>query len=113
MNPSLRACVTAFCLRCRSDDLWAVANCDQLECSLHPVRPNQRLQGQTPADFALDEVRQEILDALDLQGLQEITDVRSCHSSSSRPTTRTGHPADRAIHARRAEIERVLRARMD
>lgn len=63
---SLRQAVDLFCARCRDGDPFAIGNCERDSCALWPVRPNQILYGRTPLDFAQDDVRQEVLDALDL-----------------------------------------------
>lgn len=113
MADSLRTCVTAFCLHCQGQNPWAVAKCEKKECALHPVRPNQALQHMQPEDFDPDALKQEILDALDFKGLQEMTNVRSSDSISTKQRTRTGHSVDRAIHAQRAAIERAIRVGSD
>lgn len=64
--PTLRSCVDAFCSQCRDHDPFAIGNCNRETCPLWPVRPNQILHGKTPLDFEDDDVRQEVLDALDL-----------------------------------------------
>ncbi len=70
-KPTLRYCVDHFCLQCRNHDPWSVANCDRVECPLHPVRPNQVLMGKQPTDYVESEVKQEVLDALQFKGLKE------------------------------------------
>ena len=75
-KPSLRYCIDLFCLQCKSHDPWAVGNCDRVECSLHPVRPNQALLGKQPTDYVESEVKQEVLDALHFKGLKEFRYVR-------------------------------------
>ena len=53
MNPrSLRLAVNAKCFDCEGlgadpDWKWRVGNCLITECSLHPVRPYQRLRNKT------------------------------------------------------------------
>lgn len=69
--PTLRDCVTQFCLECKENDIWAIGNCAKEECPLHPVRPNKSLIGKQPDDYDLDELQQSVLDALNFTGLKE------------------------------------------
>jgi hypothetical protein len=39
-------------------------------CPLHPVRPNQSLEGSTPMDYRDEDVQQEVADALDYDDLK-------------------------------------------
>ena len=70
-KPTIRQCVTNFCLQCKNQDVWAIGNCAKEECPLHPVRPNKVLLGKTPDDYDLDELQQSVLDALHFTGLKE------------------------------------------
>lgn len=69
--PTLRDCVTRFCLDCKSHDIWEIGNCANVECPLYPVRPNRSLKGKSPEDYDLDELQQSVLDALEFTGLKE------------------------------------------
>ncbi len=69
--PTLRDCVTQFCLWCKNHDVWAIGNCAKEECPLHPVRPNKSLMGKQQDDYDLDELQQSVLDALNFTGLKE------------------------------------------
>ena len=70
-KPSLRQAVDQFCLRCRDQDVFAIANCETFECPLHPVRSNQALCGKVMEDFDTDTLVQSVEDALDFPSLQE------------------------------------------
>lgn len=72
MKPSPVQCIRLFCLRCQSQDEWAVGNCLQSECPLWVVRPNQGLQGKQRDQYDLDELAQQVLDNLDFDGLKEM-----------------------------------------
>jgi hypothetical protein len=50
--------------------VFDIANCDQVTCPLHPVRPNQSLEGSTPMDFSDEDTMQEVADALDYDELK-------------------------------------------
>ena len=67
---SLRTAVDQFCSHCRGHDAFAIGNCDRVECALHPVRPNQSLEGSTPMDYRDEDVQQEVADALDYDDLK-------------------------------------------
>lgn len=69
-KPTLREAVNRFCLACKSNDVWAIGNCETEDCQLHPVRPNQALKGKQPLDYDLEELQQSALDALHLVGLK-------------------------------------------
>ncbi len=68
---SLRNAINAFCLECRHDDVFAIGNCENTECKLHAVRPNQVLHGKVQESYDLSELKQSALDALQFTGLKE------------------------------------------
>ena len=70
-KPTLRQAIDQFCLQCRNNDVFAIANCSQSECPLHPVRSNQVLQGKGIEDFDAESLVQSVEDALDFPSLQE------------------------------------------
>jgi hypothetical protein len=70
-KPTLRQAIDQFCLSCRQQDVFAIANCDQPDCPLHPVRPNRVLQGKAVEDFDVDTLVQSVADELDFPSLQE------------------------------------------
>jgi hypothetical protein len=67
---TLRTAVDQFCSQCRGHDAFAVGNCPRFSCPLHPVRPNQSLEGSTPMDYNDEDVQQEVADALDYDDLK-------------------------------------------
>jgi hypothetical protein len=71
MTVSLRDCINRFCMECRSEDIFAIANCDKELCPLYPARPNQSLLGKTPDDYEFVDLSQEVLDAMTFTGLRE------------------------------------------
>jgi hypothetical protein len=71
-KPTLREAINTFCLQCKQQDVWAVGNCTKTECALYLVRPNQVLLGKSEDDYDQEEVRQEVLDALQFSGLKEM-----------------------------------------
>lgn len=77
MKPTPIQCIRLFCLRCKHDNEWLVANCKDERCFLHPVRPNQGLQGKNPEDYDLDELSQQVLDNLNFKGLKEMLNERT------------------------------------
>jgi hypothetical protein len=70
-KPTLRQAIDRFCLSCQHNDLFAVANCDNIECALHSVRANQRLKGCKRSDFSDKELVQIVADALAFPKLKE------------------------------------------
>ena len=72
MKPTHVQCVRLFCMNCKQQNEWEVANCENETCHLHPVRPNQGLKGKSPEDYDLDELEQQILDNLNFKGLKEL-----------------------------------------
>lgn len=72
MKPTHVQCVRLFCMNCKQQNEWEVANCENEACHLHPVRPNQGLKGKSPEDYDLDELEQQILDNLNFKGLKEL-----------------------------------------
>ncbi|MCC8991070.1 MAG: hypothetical protein LM514_00360 [Streptococcus sp.] len=64
-------------MSCKHGNEWEVANCENEVCALHPVRPNQGLQGKSPDDYDLDEIEQQVLDNLNFKGLKEILHERT------------------------------------
>lgn len=74
-KPSLRYCVDQLCLQCRNNDVFAIGNCEKTECPVYSVRPNQQLLGKAMVDYSADEVKQEVLDAMNFNGLKEFTYV--------------------------------------
>lgn len=70
MSPTMRKCVDAFCIRCKVGDLWAIGNCEQVECPLHPVRPNKSLFGKFKEDFDEEVFEQQVEDNLNLNSLR-------------------------------------------
>jgi len=77
MKPSPIQCIRLFCMNCKQQNEWAVANCENESCFLYPVRPNQGLQGKSPDDYDLDELKQQVSDNLNFKGLKEIFNERS------------------------------------
>jgi len=67
---TLRTAVDNFCSQCRGHDAFAIGNCQRVTCPLHPVRPNQSLEGSTPMDYRDEDVQQEVADALDYDDLK-------------------------------------------
>jgi hypothetical protein len=67
---SLRTAVDRFCSTCKNGNVFDIANCDRVTCPLHPVRPNQSLQGSTPMDFSDEDTMQEVEDCLDYDELR-------------------------------------------
>lgn len=72
-KPTLREAINTFCLNCQNNNVWSVGNCAKTNCALHSVRPNQLLLGKHEDDYDEEEVRQEVLDALQFNGLKEMT----------------------------------------
>ena len=77
MKPTPIRCIHDFCMNCKQQNEWAVANCENESCFLYPVRPNQGLQGKSQDDYDLDELEQQVLDNLNFKGLKEIFNERS------------------------------------
>lgn len=76
MKPSPIQQIRLFCMDCKDQNEWAVANCENETCFLHVVRPNQGLKGKTADDYDMDELEQQVLDHLNLKGLKEIVNER-------------------------------------
>lgn len=75
--PTPLHCIRLHCMSCKHGNEWEVANCENEVCALHPVRPNQGLQGKSPDDYDLDEIEQQVLDNLNFKGLKEILHERT------------------------------------
>lgn len=77
MKPTPVQCIRLYCMNCKQQNEWHVANCSNESCHLHSVRPNQGLKGKSPDDYDLDELEQQVLDNLNFKGLKEILNERS------------------------------------
>jgi hypothetical protein len=67
---TLRIAVDRFCSSCKKGNVFDIANCENLGCELHPVRPNQSLEGSTPMDYNDEDTMQSVLDCLDYDDLR-------------------------------------------
>lgn len=67
-----RLLIERFCLNCKKGDLFAIGNCENVECALHEGRPNRSLQGQEPEAYDEDVLADQIETRLNVNGLKRL-----------------------------------------
>lgn len=65
-----RQCIDDFCMKCRHNDEWLISQCDQPECPLYEVRPNQAFCGITKQQLDPDTLASQVEMLLDVDGLK-------------------------------------------
>lgn len=72
-----RLLVERFCLNCKNGDLFAIGNCESVECALHAGRPNRALQGQQPEEYDEELLADQIEARLNVNGLKRLLNEQS------------------------------------